>query len=473
MSTKATCPFCSKQFVEYALLVHIEIQHCEEDKSPFIPDEGWEEADLQELAGLGSGSGAKRKVDEKVDESDWTEYCECPVEDCGEIMPLTHLQNHVDLHGHEHAQGFPEDYSEESTQPSTDDLTSDSDYLQTPADHTPSTSPGPAEAGLNGPGAGPSNWRRHLLTLPHRPRNHPPLQIAEEIKVKKVKRLGKKELGTYHKEERMPEWLFNMITKHNFKSSQGTIPVLAQFLQQSSKTQYAYLCNPATQHISKLRREGGFCGYRNIQMLASYIVGTGAVGAAALGNEVPTIFQIQDMIENAWDRGIHPDGRVELGILRHTRKYIGTPEASTLFQSLGIPWGYTGLKNKEGDALTASEHRLYDFVENYFSSCPGVKTRGTVRNTTRPPLYFQHQGHSMTIIGIERTAKGTRNLLVFDPSHQDPTSVTRYVGRKIDPSRSHPDDMLKLYRRGPKYLAAYQHFEVLQYVVSPFHVFVL
>ncbi|KAI0885229.1 DUF1671-domain-containing protein [Annulohypoxylon maeteangense] len=462
MSTKATCPFCSKQFFEYALLVHIEIQHCEEEKSPFIPDEGLEEADLEEFSGLGSGSGTQKKVDEKVDEDEFTEYCECPVEDCGEMMPLNHLQNHVDMHGYEYGQhGFPEDYSEESTQPSADELTSDSDYLQTSAEHTPSSTPGPAEAALNGPGGAPYNWRKHLLTLPHRPRNQLPLQIAEGFQVKQVKRLGKKELGTYHKEESMPDWLFSLITRHKYKSSQDTIPVLAQYIQQSSKTQYAYLCNPATQHITKLRREGGFCGYRNIQMLVSYIIGTGAQGAAAFGYEIPTIFQIQDFIEDAWDRGIHPDGRIELGNLRRTRKYIGTPEASTLFQSLGIQWGYTGLKNKEGDAPTASEHRLYDYVENYFSSCPGVKTRGTVRNTTRPPLYFQHQGHSMTIIGIERTAKGTRNLLVFDPSYQDPTSITKYIGRKVDHPRAHMDDVLKFYRRGPKYLAAYQHFEVL------------
>ncbi|KAI0897942.1 DUF1671-domain-containing protein [Annulohypoxylon nitens] len=458
MSDSVACPFCFEPFTDYRLLLHIEAKHCDTGKSPFIPDEGLEE-DLKGSPGLGSGSGSQGKVDEK----EYSEYCECPVVDCGEVVPLHQLQTHIDMHAYEHTQrGFPEDYSAESTQPSTDDLASDSDYLQPGVEHTPSTSPGHAEAGFSGPGAGPSNWKKHLLNLPHRQKNEPQIHIPEGVQVKQVKRLGKKELGTYHKEERMPDWLFNMITKHNYKCSEGIIPVLAQYIQMSTKTQYAYLCNPATLHISKLRREGGFCGYRNIQMLVSYIVATGANGATAFGYEIPTIFQIQDMIENAWDRGIHTDGRIELGVLRRTRKYIGTPEASTLFQSLGIPWGYQGLKNREGDAPTASENRLYDYVESYFSSCPGVKTRGSVRNTTRPPLYFQHQGHSMTIIGIERTVKGTRNLLVFDPSHQDPTSTTKYVGHKVDASRAYPEEVLKFYRRGPKYLAAYQHFEVLQ-----------
>lgn len=36
--------------------------------------------------------------------------------------------------------------------------------------------------------------------------------------------------------------------------------------------------------------------------------------------------------------------------------------------------------------------------------------------TDLPPLYFQHSGHSRTIVGIEKLSDGTRNLLVFDPS---------------------------------------------------------
>jgi hypothetical protein len=36
----------------------------------------------------------------------------------------------------------------------------------------------------------------------------------------------------------------------------GVLPVLGQLLEQSATTQYAYLCHPAVQHISKLRREG-------------------------------------------------------------------------------------------------------------------------------------------------------------------------------------------------------------------------
>lgn len=75
-----------------------------------------------------------------------------------------------------------------------------------------------------------------------------------------------------------------------------------------------------------MSRPGGFCGYRNIQMLASYLTGTGDTGRAHFKGEIPSIFRIQDIIENAWDMGFNPQGRVETGGIKGTRKYIGTPE---------------------------------------------------------------------------------------------------------------------------------------------------
>jgi hypothetical protein len=76
---------------------------------------------------------------------------------------------------------------------------------------------------------------------------------------------------------------------------------------------------------------GGFCGYRNIQALCSYIIGTRSEGHDIFGDEVPSIFEIQDMIEYAWDLGINAQGRIETGGVRGTRKYIGTPDVSLLF----------------------------------------------------------------------------------------------------------------------------------------------
>jgi hypothetical protein len=64
-------------------------------------------------------------------------------------------------------------------------------------------------------------------------------------------------------------------------------------------------------------------------MLVSYIIKSGSTGAELFGGTSPSIFQIQDFIEQAWDSGYNPQGRVETGGIKGTRKYIGTPEVGT------------------------------------------------------------------------------------------------------------------------------------------------
>jgi zinc finger-containing ubiquitin peptidase 1 len=73
---------------------------------------------------------------------------------------------------------------------------------------------------------------------------------------------------------------------------------------------------------------GGFCGYRNIQMMCSYIIGVESQGYEHFKGNVPSIFDIQENIEHAWDLGINAQGRIETGGIRGTRKYIGTPDVS-------------------------------------------------------------------------------------------------------------------------------------------------
>jgi len=133
----------------------------------------------------------------------------------------------------------------------------------------------------------------------------------------------------------------------------GVVEVVGQLLEQDRNVGVVYLCHPGVQHVSKLKREGmckplvapinrtelkgtnghigGFCGYRNIQMLCSWIVGTKSQGFEHFHGKIPTIFEIQEYIEHAWDLGINASGRVETGGIRGTRKYIGTPDVSTDF----------------------------------------------------------------------------------------------------------------------------------------------
>ncbi len=61
-------------------------------------------------------------------------------------------------------------------------------------------------------------------------------------------------------------------------------------------------------------------------MMCSYIIDAESQGHEVFGKNIPTIFQIQEYIEHAWDVGINSQGRIETGGIRGTRKYIGTPD---------------------------------------------------------------------------------------------------------------------------------------------------
>jgi hypothetical protein len=61
-------------------------------------------------------------------------------------------------------------------------------------------------------------------------------------------------------------------------------------------------------------------------MMCSFIIHTKFKGHTHFRGVIPSIFQIQEDIETAWDRGINAEGRIETGGIRGTRKYIGTPE---------------------------------------------------------------------------------------------------------------------------------------------------
>ena len=126
----------------------------------------------------------------------------------------------------------------------------------------------------------------------------------------------------------------------------GIIPVIAQLIEQDPAVSRAYLCHSDVTHVVKLAREGGFCGYRNIQMIVSYIRDARSEGYQHFQGRLPSIIQIQDMIESAWDRGFNSLGRIETGGIRGTRKYIGTPEVSS-----HRPWYSISLKLHQAQAL--------------------------------------------------------------------------------------------------------------------------
>jgi hypothetical protein len=66
----------------------------------------------------------------------------------------------------------------------------------------------------------------------------------------------------------------------------------------------------------------------------------------------------------------------------------------------------------------------------------------------------------MTIVGFEKKTDGTRNLIVFDPMFHDASNIIKLIGRTF--VHKDPEDLLKAYRRGNKYLKKYNEFELLK-----------
>jgi len=72
---------------------------------------------------------------------------------------------------------------------------------------------------------------------------------------------------------------------------------------------------------------------------------------------------------------------------------------------------------------------MVEWVWNYFASRQ-AKTPFKQYETFIPPLYLQHEGHSRTIIGVEKRANQI-NLLIFDPSHFGPALLNDLRNKKL------------------------------------------
>ncbi|KUJ20197.1 DUF1671-domain-containing protein [Mollisia scopiformis] len=461
-----TCPFCGfRAEGDYQIMLHMETLHPENGESPFVAKEN---ASIAALVSL-------------QDEED-VQYVNCPVDGCGEALLLTELDNHIEMHEEEqsHSPGESDESSrspkrlkiEPRVEASFDtklsyalrNLDEDDGHLaHEKSSHDVQT-------------AAKNTWKS-ILKMPDSASKAESkvVPIANSSK----KRLGKSEIGPHAHEKQMPAWLVKLLeedgalkmgnrldsggkirrVQYSPNQTAGIVPVLAQLLEQNETTSYAYLCDPAVKHVSKLRREGGFCGYRNIQVLCSYIIGTRSQGHDSFGDKVPTIFDIQEYIESAWDIGINSQGRIETGGIRGTRKYIGTPDAQAMFCVLGIACSAQAFKPKKGSNSQPGSELLFTAIENYFiNGCTDYDPK--VRRTSLPPIYFQHPGHSMTIVGFEKQKDGSRNIIVFDPMFHDAADVTKLIGTEF--THRYPGDLLKAYRRGVKYLRRYGEFEILK-----------
>ncbi|XP_063888788.1 zinc finger-containing ubiquitin peptidase 1-like isoform X2 [Scylla paramamosain] len=187
-----------------------------------------------------------------------------------------------------------------------------------------------------------------------------------------------------------------------------------------------YLCTTVDHYGSTYGDRGWGCGYRNIQMLLSSLQHhTGYYARLFSGpNMMPSISQIQKLIEQAWRNGFDLQGCEQLGgKLSNTRKWIGATEVVTLLSSFRIKCQLIDCHRPTASDGTHPE--LFRWCLDYFSSQAEFK----------PPIYLQHQGHSRTIIGVEQLGgtEGGVRLLVLDPSHS-PAQVSQLLHTQTAPS---------------------------------------
>ncbi|KAG4218547.1 hypothetical protein PC116_g32973 [Phytophthora cactorum] len=110
---------------------HLEVHHSE-GKSPFVADE-------EQTAAV--AAAARSGVEATVAKEELTEYYQCPVKSCGEILHLARLDDHLELHNAEDsADGSNSGELESGAQPSSSSSCSSSTRAQAAA------VPGPSRA---------------------------------------------------------------------------------------------------------------------------------------------------------------------------------------------------------------------------------------------------------------------------------------------------------------------------------------
>jgi len=467
----STCPFCDYRGDEYVVQLHIEEHHTED--SPWVVNE----------AMVASPKTQHRLATSSSESSDGEDnpWIKCTRPQCNEYIHITDLDDHYEMHQAidvaeadelASAKGGKRPASRQHTPPDTQ---------RSPRKQNRSREP---ESPRNTHGRSLLDYFTGSSTVGRQPPQHRRIREPRE-----PGRLGRRELGPHAYEKSMPEqvrrslirdaepYYTNRIGRDGKlhreatvdNETKGLVPILADICALDRSTMATYLCDPSVRHVFKLRCDGNFCGYWNIQMLLSYLYAQQASGDEA-PRSVPNIIQIQESIEKAWDSGICTYGRIETGGVLNTRKWIGTHEALAFFTQIGVPVEALSFREDDQQQPYVSNPSpsqpavisLLDHVEAYFmSGLENASTRhhGTSHITGLPPIYFQRFGHSTTIVGMERKNDGSRNLLVFDPSIATTAAVGRLLAGRT--AYSGHDAILKSYRRSDVSLSRWDEFEVI------------
>ncbi|KAH0449441.1 hypothetical protein IEQ34_020133 [Dendrobium chrysotoxum] len=231
---------------------------------------------------------------------------------------------------------------------------------------------------------------------------------------------------------------------------------------------------------------GWGCGWRNIQMLSSHLLMQRKEARDVLfgGSEfVPDIPSLQRWLEIAWERGFDVPGSNSFNKeVYGSKKWIGTTECAALFRSFGLrarvvdfdslpssspstsytSWKHGKHSNPGNFRCKMIEKQVYGPMDKFLQRCQSEK-HSSVQDHDSPykgenisgdqvlmewiwnyftheggcrlddlqdvfisqktPLYFQHDGHSRTVVGIQmqKSVKGPEerySLLILDPGQR-------------------------------------------------------
>lgn len=197
-----------------------------------------------------------------------------------------------------------------------------------------------------------------------------------------------------------------------------------------------HLCSTLDLYSSNITGLGWDCGYRNIQMLFSCLLRDTESKTVLLSfgiSEVPSIPEIAGRIEEAWKRGFDPEGAANFGAcLIDKEVWIGATEAFILFRSLKMNAFVVDFETR-----TENERRgMFAWILKHFEetcngrNCYMHKKGKFVSNKTCLvcPLFCQWQGHSITIVGAEKSKRGDVVLVILDPSRGFFDQLMTHIG---------------------------------------------
>ncbi|XP_016131164.1 zinc finger with UFM1-specific peptidase domain protein-like isoform X1 [Sinocyclocheilus grahami] len=218
----------------------------------------------------------------------------------------------------------------------------------------------------------------------------------------------------HRKKAEMLESLASGVDDGRSKTS-GLMGALYRYYQRdASDCAHVWLCAETDHYSSSEGDKGWGCGYRNFQMLLSSLHRMEQYNLLPVS--VPSIPRVQALIEEAWGQGADPQGASHFNHrLQGTRAWIGATEIYAVLTSLSVKAQIMDFHKPTGPGDT--HPRLFEWVKQYFShsASRGARLPPKIVQTTLPPIYLQHQGHSRSIVGVEEKVNGNICLLLFDP----------------------------------------------------------